>query len=125
MCWYTSIQLLKISVYLFLTHFQSFRQSSTLPGILELVRCDRTRQTRARERGTQYAFSFFFLNNSSNNNTCFFILSTVMVTFTHHLYICVLLKIFVCYRSLQRRICEALCDRKQNIYKKSRFKILL
>lgn len=29
----TSIQLLKISLSLFLTHFQSFRQSTTLSGI--------------------------------------------------------------------------------------------
>lgn len=116
----TSIQLLKISISLFLTHFQSFRQSTTLPGSL-LVRCDRTRQTRARERGTQYAFSFFFLNYNSNNCTCFFMLLTVMVTFTHHLYICALLKYLfaiVLYEEESARLCVT---EKKNIYKKSRF----
>ena len=54
----TSIQLLKLSISLFLTHFkvfaraQPYQEYSSENEIAKLVRCDRTRQTRARERGT-------------------------------------------------------------------------
>ena len=54
----TSIQLLKLYISLFLTHFkvfaraQPYQEYSSENEIAKLVRCDRTRQTRARERGT-------------------------------------------------------------------------
>ena len=54
----TSIQLLKLSISLFLTHFkvfaraQPYQEYSSENEIVKLVWCDRTRQTRARERGT-------------------------------------------------------------------------
>lgn len=121
----TSIQLLKLSISLFLTHFKVFARAQPYQEYSsEEWNCKigevRPNEANARERKRYLIFFLFFLNNISNNNTCFFILLTVMVTFTHHLYICVLFKIFVAIV-----ICEALCDRKQNIYKKSRLQILL